>query len=156
MSWVYKCLVLVSIVAALDAGAVEPAKSRGANIYQKVTGDDSEEDRARWDAIFNTKTYVYGEEPAVFLREHVDMLPVGRALDIAMGEGRNAVYLAKKGFRVVGVDISDVALRKARNLARKNKVTIETVRQDLQTYTIAPGAYDVILDINYLQRNLIL
>jgi 2-polyprenyl-3-methyl-5-hydroxy-6-metoxy-1,4-benzoquinol methylase len=129
-------------------------KPKGTNAYQTVTGDDSEEDRGHWDALFSTKTYVFGKEPAVFLRDVVSQLPVGQALDIAMGEGRNAVYLAKKGFQVEGVDISEVALRKAKRLARENHVSITTIAADLNGYSIKPDSYDVIININYLQRSL--
>lgn len=120
-----------------------------------VTGDDSEEDRGRWDKLYTTQTYVFGKEASPFIRQHVDLLPPGRALDIAMGEGRNAVYLAKKGFIVDGVDISEVGMAKARRLARENHVSIRTINADLNTYQIRPEAYEVILNIDYLQRSLI-
>lgn len=120
-----------------------------------VTGDDSEEDRGHWDKMYNTRAYIYGKEPAVFLRDNIARLPVGRALDIAMGEGRNAVYMAKKGFRAIGVDYSEVAIRKAKLLARENHVSIETINADLTNYQIKPEHYDVIVNINYHQKSLI-
>ena len=120
-----------------------------------VTGDDSEQDRGHWDALFNTENYVFGKEPAAFVRDNIAKLPIGRALDIAMGEGRNAVYLAKKGFSVDGVDISEVGIRKAKRLAHENRVTIHTINADLDHYVITPNHYDVILNIEYLQRSLI-
>ncbi len=98
---------------------------------------------------------MFGKEPAEILRRHVDILPVGRALDIAMGEGRNAVFLAKKGFAVDGVDISEVAIRKANRLAKENHVDISSINADLNTYQIKPETYEVILNIQYLQRTLI-
>ena len=167
---VYRCLWGVSMVALyfgashllLGGGRGDPGQARadevkptGSNAYQMVTGDDSEEDRKRWDKLYNTKTYVFGREPSSFLRDHIDLIPVGRGLDIAMGEGRNAVYLAKKGCNVDGVDISEVALRKAQRLAHENHVSINTINADLSTYTIRPETYDVILNIDYLQRSLI-
>jgi tellurite methyltransferase len=127
----------------------------GTNAYQMVTGDDSEEDRVHWDKIYSTGAYVFGKEPAPFLKENSRFLQVGRALDIAMGEGRNAVYLAKKGFLVDGVDISEVAIRKAKRLARENHVTINPVIADLTIHKIKPESYQVILNFDYLQRNLI-
>jgi SAM-dependent methyltransferase len=151
----------VSIIAAsLPLARLRPlwaddTHPTGANTYQMVTGDDTEDDRRHWDTIYNTRGYVYGKEPAEFLRDHISALPVGRALDIAMGEGRNSVYLAKKGFSVDGVDISEVALRKAKRLARENHVSINTINADLNTYTIKPDAYDVIVNIDYLQKSLI-
>ncbi len=120
-----------------------------------MTGDDADSDRSQWDQVFDRQGYVFGKEPAALLQEHVDILPVGRALDIAMGEGRNAVFLAKKGFVVEGVDISEVAIRKAKRLAKENKVEITTTAADLNHYQIKPEAYEVILNIQYLQRSLI-
>ena len=120
-----------------------------------MTGDDAESDRTQWDQVFDQDVYVYGKEPAEVLMEHIDILPVGRALDIAMAEGRNAVFLAKKGFVVDGVDISEVAIRKAKRLAKENHVEITTINADLNTYQIKPETYEVILNIQYLQRSLI-
>lgn len=160
MQRVYRAPWGVSILAlALAMGQTQvlagDVRPKGQNAYQMVTGDDVEEDRRQWDIKYNTKVYIFGREPALFLKKNIERLPVGTALDIAMGEGRNAVYLAKKGFNVVGVDLSEVALRKARRLARENKVSIHTVNADLNTYTIKPESYDVIVNINYLQRSLI-
>jgi 2-polyprenyl-3-methyl-5-hydroxy-6-metoxy-1,4-benzoquinol methylase len=130
-------------------------KPTGANAYQMVTGDDSEDDRRHWDKLYNTRTYVFGKEPASFLKEYAHLLHGGRSLDIAMGEGRNAVYLAKKGYTVDGIDISEVALRKAKRLARENGVGITTVIADLTNYQIKPESYNVILNVDYYQKSLI-
>jgi tellurite methyltransferase len=127
----------------------------GTTTWQLITGDDSEDDRRQWDSIYSSRTYVFGTEPAAFLKDHINRLPVGHALDIATGEGRNAVYLAKKGFTVDGVDISEEGLKKTRRLARDNHVMINTIDADLNTYQIKPETYDVILNIDYLQRSLI-
>ena len=141
-----------SFLNRVQADEITPS---GSNAYETVTGDDSEDDRRHWDTLFNTQAYVFGKEPASFVRENIAVLHVGRALDIAMGEGRNAVYLAKKGFNVEGVDYSEVGLRKAKRLARENHVSITTINADLNTYVVKPDHYEVILNIDYLQRNLI-
>lgn len=120
-----------------------------------ITGDSEfADDRGAWDKTYNRKDYVFGKEPAAFLVKHVGQLPKGPALDLAMGEGRHAVYLAKKGFQVEGVDFSSVALRKAQKLAAENGVKIKVVNADLNKYKIRPGAYSVILNFYYLQRSL--
>ena len=148
-------MILVGFV--LGWHSVAFAKSNADySYYQKLTGDDSDSDKSRWDAVYRkNKGYVFGREPATFLVENLGILPVGRALDIAMGEGRNAVYLAKKGFDVTGVDISEVAVRKARKLASENKVKMRTVITDLTAYKILPESYSVILVFYYLQRSLV-
>lgn len=137
-------------------------RPEGVNVYQMVTGDDSEGDRKHWDKLFSTRSYVFGKEPAVFLKDHLWFLSSGRtldsasrALDLAMGEGRNAVFLAKKGFVVDGVDISEVALRKAKRLAHDHGVSINTIIADLTKYKIKQDYYSVILNFDYLQRDLI-
>ncbi len=97
-----------------------------------------------------------GLEPAQFLIENIGLLPKGRALDVAMGGGRNAVYLAMHGFIVEGVDISSEAVDNARKLAQQEGVTITAEVVDLEgSYTIEKDRYDVIICFNYLQRNLI-
>lgn len=156
------CLALgVSLAACIDhdnpitTSHPDETHPGGTTTWQLITGDDSEDDRRQWDQIYNTRIYVFGKDPSAFLKEHVNSLPVGKALDIAMGEGRNAVFLAMKGFEVDGVDLSEVALKKARRLARENRVSITTIEADLNTYAIKPEAYDVILNIDYLQRSLI-
>jgi tellurite methyltransferase len=120
-----------------------------------ITGDSEfADDRAAWDKTYNRKDYVFGKDPAEFLVKHVAQLPKGLALDIAAGEGRHSVYLAKKGFQVDAVDISSVGLRKASKLAAENGVKIKTVNADLNKYKIQPDHYAVILNFYYLQRSL--
>jgi len=139
---------------AEPAPAPESLKSRTTRLMH-VTGDsDFSDERSAWDKTYNRKDYVFGKEPASFLVRNVGKLPKGRALDIAMGEGRNAVYLGKKGFQVEGVDISSVGLLKAQKLAAQNGVKIKVINADLNKYKIQENAYKVILNINYLQRSL--
>ena len=95
-------------------------------------------------------------EPADFLLENVGILPKGRALDVAMGNGRNAIYLARAGFEVEGIDISSEAINTAIEASHKAGVTIKAQVADLErNYQIEKGAYDVIICFNYLQRSLI-
>jgi hypothetical protein len=120
-----------------------------------LTGDsDYGDNRAAWDKTYSREGYVFGKDPAAFLVRHVDKLPKGGALDIAVGEGRNAVYLAKRGFQVEGVDISLVGLKKAEKLAAESGVRITTTNADLNKYKIPPAKYSVILNFYYLQRSL--
>ena len=94
--------------------------------------------------------------PARLLVDNMELLPTGRVLDVAMGTGRNAVYLAKKGFAVEGVDISPEAVRSALDQAREAGVTLKARVADLESdYHIEKSAYDVIICFNYLQRSLI-
>ena len=88
--------------------------------------------------------------------ESIGLLAIGRALDVAMGTGRNAIYLAKMGFDVEGVDVSPEAVDIALESAQKAGVTIRAQVADLEgKYHIKTDAYDVIICFNYLQRSLI-
>jgi len=73
-------------------------------------------------------------EPARFLVENIDLLPRGRALDIAIGNGRNAIYLARMGFQVEGVDASQEAVEEALARAASEGVSIQTRVEDLEKY----------------------
>lgn len=114
----------------------------------------AEEDKTRWDDKYATETYLFGRDPIPFLKDHVHLLPKGTALDLAMGEGRNGVFLATKGFQVTGVDISEAGFKRAHALAEENGVSITTVVADLEQYDIPAKTYDVILCTYYLQRDL--
>ncbi|MFH1647211.1 MAG: methyltransferase domain-containing protein [Chloroflexota bacterium] len=95
-------------------------------------------------------------EPASFLVANIGLLPVGKALDVATGNGRNAIYLAGAGFTVTGIDISAEAVAAAREAAHRAGVTLTAKVADLEGgYRIEKGAYDVIICFNYLQRSLV-
>ncbi len=114
----------------------------------------AEADKERWNKKYETENYLFGRDPIPFLKDHVDLLPKGAALDLAMGEGRNGVFLATKGFQVTGVDISEAGFKKARALASEKGVKLTTVVADLEQYTIPPSSYDVIICTYFLQRDL--
>jgi 2-polyprenyl-3-methyl-5-hydroxy-6-metoxy-1,4-benzoquinol methylase len=116
--------------------------------------DAKPRDKERWDKKYGTEAYIFGKEPVPFLKQNVHLLPKGKALDIAIGEGRNGVYLATQGFEVVGLDISKKGLAKAHQLAKQNGVTIKTRVVDLENHQLKKNAYDVILLMYYMQRDL--
>lgn len=115
----------------------------------------SEQDRLFWNKRYDTETYILGKEPVEFLKEHINILPRGKALDIAMGEGRNAVFFAKNGFEVDGCDVSDIAVKKTLKLAKENNVRVNAFVADLEIYKLPKDAYDVVACFYYLQRSLI-
>jgi 2-polyprenyl-3-methyl-5-hydroxy-6-metoxy-1,4-benzoquinol methylase len=95
-------------------------------------------------------------KPAQFLVDNIELLPKGRALDVAMGAGQNAIYLAKMSFEVEGIDISPETVSSALELARNSGVNLRAQVADLErNYNIEKGAYNVIICFNYLQRLLI-
>ena len=88
-----------------------------------------------WNGKYSDESYLYGTKPNVFLARLGEFAPGGAAvLEAACGEGRNAVYLAGRGFRVTGVDFSSEALRKARALARRHGVYPEFIEADLASF----------------------
>jgi 2-polyprenyl-3-methyl-5-hydroxy-6-metoxy-1,4-benzoquinol methylase len=112
-------------------------------------------DKKRWDNRFGRKEFALGKEPNPFLKRYIHLLPKGKALDIASGEGRNAVFLAQHGFEVDAVDISEKGLRKAKKLAGEKGVKINTFRVDLDQYQIEKERYDLIANFYFLRRRLI-
>jgi SAM-dependent methyltransferase len=100
-----------------------------------------------WDARYAEDGWAFGTEPNDFLREHAHLLPRGRVLCLAEGEGRNAVHLATLGYEVTAVDASGVGLDKARALAAGRGVAIETIVADLATFAIEPGRWQGIVSI---------
>ena len=112
-------------------------------------------DRKRWDKRFGRKEFALGKEPNPFLKKHIHLLPKGKVLDIATGEGRNSVFLAQNGFEVDAVDISERGLKKTQKLAREKGVHINTFLVDLDQYPIEKERYDLISNFYFLKRRLI-
>ncbi len=100
-----------------------------------------------WNSRFSEPGYAYGEDPNDFLRETCQHLPAGDALSLCEGEGRNALYLARLGFRVTAVDFSEVGLAKASALAAKHGVTITTVLADLADFDPGSARWDLVVSI---------
>ena len=111
--------------------------------------------KSQWDQRYSRRNYVYGKLPAKFLAENFDYLSEKvTILDMGMGEGRNAVFLAQKNHQVTGIDISSVAIKKARKLAKDNNVRINTIVGTLEKYVIPPESYDAIIAFYYVDRSL--
>jgi SAM-dependent methyltransferase len=100
-----------------------------------------------WDERYSQPDFAFGTEPNDFLAAVAGQIPDGPVLSLGEGEGRNAVYLAGLGHRVVAVDQSEVGLAKARQLAADRGVTIETVQADLDGFDIQPGAWAGIVSV---------
>lgn len=107
-------------------------------------------DRDDWNARYSGAELLWKAEPNRFLVEEIAGLPPGRALDVACGEGRNAVWLAGRGWRVTGVDFSDVALSKARRLADDRGASVDWINADLADWDPPEDAFDLVI-VFYLQ-----
>ena len=111
-------------------------------------------DKYRWNEKYDKEAYLFGEKPIPFLVDNIHILRKGKALDVAMGEGRNGVYLATQGFDVTGLDISEKGLEKAHALATKNNVTVKTKVVDLEKAELESNTYDLILCTYYMDRGI--
>lgn len=123
----------------------------------KLSGEKSApfDNKSLWDQKYSQRTYIYGKNPAKFLAENYDFIPPeSTVLDMGMGEGRNAVFLAQKGHVVTGIDISSVAVKKARKLAKELNVKIKTIVGTLNKYNIKPESFDAIICFYYVDRKL--
>jgi len=137
-----------------SAWAREPISgSRFQHLTGMKIGQDS---KTQWDQRYSRSTFVFGKSPAEFLAQNYEYLPFeGKVLDMGMGEGRNAVFLAQKGFKVTGIDISSVAVKKAYLLAQEFGVSIKGVVASLKDYKIQPKSYDAIICFYYVDRSMI-
>ncbi len=106
--------------------------------------------RRDWNTRYASVDLVWGLEPNLFVAEHLAGVDPGRALDLACGEGRNSIWLASRGWRVTGVDFSDVAIERARKLSESQGVDVDWTIADVVEYAPEAGAYALVL-IAYLQ-----
>lgn len=101
-----------------------------------------------WNERYSEPGYLFGTEPAAFLRREASRLSAGQtALCVADGEGRNSVYLAGQGLSVTAMDASEVAVEKARALARANSVTVDFHVADIARWDWTARPYDVVAGI---------
>ena len=107
-----------------------------------------EKDRIKWNAKYSKKPEK--EEPSQAVSRFFSMADPGRALDIACGTGKNALFLARQGFIVDAVDISDVALQKISG----RHPQVNPICADLDLFQIPVNRYSLIINIRFLNRRL--
>lgn len=100
-----------------------------------------------WNERFAQEAYVYGKNPNAFVEEVVPLLPLGKVLCIAEGEGRNAVYLAQHGHEVSAWDYAQTGLDKTEQLASDRGVEVQTALHDLATVEWGCQEWDIIVHI---------
>ena len=100
-----------------------------------------------WHERFSTEEYVYGKEPNGFVVEAAGLMPKGKVLCIAEGEGRNSVYLASLGFDVTAWDFAQSGLEKTRQLAIEKGVDVKTEYHDLADVKWEAEQWDAIIQI---------
>ncbi len=115
----------------------------------------SEIDREKWDERYASGAYAARTHPTQLLADWIDELPRGRALDVACGAGRNSLFLAEHGYTVDAVDISSVALDRARASATERGVHINWIEMDLEAEDPPGDHYDLIVIVRYVHPTLV-
>jgi SAM-dependent methyltransferase len=114
----------------------------------------SEKDREKWNARYREAESV--SAPSAFVLSLDALLPrAGRALDVAGGSGRHALWLARRGLDVTLADVSPVALARAAAIAREESLPLRAVEVDLETSPLPPGPWDLVLCTYFLHRPLL-
>ncbi|MFN7984824.1 MAG: class I SAM-dependent methyltransferase [Vicinamibacterales bacterium] len=112
-----------------------------------LSATQQRDDREQWNSIYSASDFPYKTDHNDFLANVITSRAPGAALDIGMGRGRNALYLASQGWQVTGVDISDAGLKTAADEARKAGLTINAVLQDFSTFDVGTNRWDLIVGI---------
>jgi tellurite methyltransferase len=114
----------------------------------------SEADRSKWNQRYAEDSY-RKSNPVTLLSDWLPRIPVGRALDVACGAGRNALLLAEAGFQVDAIDISTVGLKQLERKARELGHSVNCIEHDLdEAYDFATD-YDLIVVLWYVNLELI-
>lgn len=114
------------------------------------------DNKSKWDQVFSKPSFVYGKSPAHFLSSNFDYIPYGGSvLDLGMGEGRNAVFLAQKGYKVTGIDLSSIAVKKSQMLAKERGVSIKAITANVQEYNFPENSFDAIVCFYFVDRALV-
>ena len=122
-----------------------------AGTEQAVTGAD----RIKWDKRHRAKSSEVMSPPSEFIQSWIDRCPRGRALDVACGRGRNALYLAASGYEVDAVDISTEALSSARRFAQRSGLKLKWIVHDLDEPFCPDSSYDLIVMVHYVNLPLL-
>lgn len=110
--------------------------------------------RASYNAIYGDSTKVYAAAPNAFLVRMMEGRKPGRALDIGMGQGRNALWLAERGWDVTGIDISDEGVEQARTEAKRRQLRFHAERIGYGEFMYGEAQWDLIVLCYFLPREL--
>ncbi|MCS7043676.1 MAG: class I SAM-dependent methyltransferase [Bryobacteraceae bacterium] len=110
-----------------------------------ASGQARKRPAADWDQIYLNPDARVPVNPSALVLETTANLEPGTAFDAGMGNGRNAVYLARKGWKVTGVDLSEAAVKKAREAAAQLRVDLDARVGDVETMALPRASYDLIL-----------
>ena len=103
--------------------------------------------REMWNQRYGNEEYVYGIAPNDFLKENAHLMPKGRVLCVADGEGRNSVFLAEQGWDVTAVDISEAGVAKSRALAESRSVAVDAHVADIMDFDLGSERWTGVVSI---------
>lgn len=147
------------------SGLIDPSGSRLRSRYEeKLVKDGLPSARAEelvraiqqrmttgseWSTWLYNKTYAgkrtpFSLSPTAFLVQSVKRMRPGKALDVGMGQGRNAIFLAQQGWDVTGLDLSEVGIQRAQDRAKELGIKINTLVQDVDRFDFGDGAWDLV------------
>ncbi len=112
-------------------------------------------DKPDWDKRYREGFYSGAVDPHQLVQDFWHLLPTkGNLIDIATGTGRDLLFLASRGFRVCGLDLSWEALKLARGLFERNGLYLEAVQADALSLPLKPGSFDGVLIFYFLERQI--
>ena len=114
----------------------------------------SQADREKWESRYVQGSYQARSYPSAFLTQWLPRINPGRALDVACGAGRNALYEAERGFEVDAIDISSSALEQAKASAKVRGVRVNWIEADLDDHQLPSSHYRLVSVIRYINRAL--
>lgn len=117
-------------------------------------GQAAEEARRSYNETFKDPSKVFSEAPNAFLVRMMEGLKPGRALDIGMGQGRNALWLAERGWDVTGIDVSDEGVAQAREEPKRRGLRLRAERVGYGEFAYGEGQWDLIVLCYFLPREL--
>ena len=109
-------------------------------------------DRHGWDERYGAQPQTFPLEPNSLVAAEVGPLSPGVALDLATGEGRHAVWLASRGWKVLAADFSQVGLGKAQARARAEGVAVSWALADVRLLRLPPATFDLLLAAFFAAR----
>jgi len=136
--------VVTAVSAELCARFGRTAEGQRIARTEKPSGDAAQTRREMWDQRHSAREPIESHEPDPTLAEVAGQLAPGRAIDLAAGDGRNAIWLAAHGWDVTAVDFSGVALERATAAAEAANVTVRWVHADLLEWQPEPRSFDLV------------
>jgi SAM-dependent methyltransferase len=133
-------------------GAIDWTGDEISSFVRAQLGDNRDAERRAYDDIYSKQPELFSAAPNAFLVRTVSGRPPGRALDVGMGQGRNALWLASQGWTVTGFDLSPVAIEQARREAEKRGLTIDALVKPYQEYEWGIAKWDLIVFSYFFPR----